>query len=44
MDQIKGLSKKYNFLAAKPVWETGKETEMNRSLLFSAKIEGEGPL
>ncbi len=44
MEQIKGLSKKYDFLAAKPVWEAGKETEMNRSLAFSAAVEGRGSL
>ena len=44
MTQPKGLSKSYHFLAALPVWETGKETEMNRSLLFSAKADGRGDL
>lgn len=40
MEQIKGLSKKYDFLAAKPVWEEGTETEMNRSLVFFAAVSG----
>ncbi len=32
------LSKKYVFDEAKPVWEQGKETEMNYSLVFRAKV------
>ncbi len=44
MTQPKGLSSPYTFLAAKPVWEDGAETAMNRSLLFSAKVEGKGSL
>ena len=44
MSPTKGLSKPYTFIAARPVWETGKETEMNRSLLFFAEIQGKGDL
>lgn len=33
------LSKKYVFAAAKPVWEQGKENEMNYSLVFRAKVK-----
>lgn len=44
MTQPKGLSAPYAFLAAKPVWEDGAETVMNRSLLFSAKVEGNDSL
>ena len=40
MATVKGLSEQYTFIAAKPVWETGTETEMNRSLVFSAAVNG----
>ena len=44
MTAPKGLSQQYHFLAAVPVWEAGKETEMNRSLVFSAAVDGRGDL
>ena len=44
MEQVKGLSEQYTFIAAGPVWEAGAETEMNRSLLFSASVCGKGDL
>ena len=44
MTQPKGLSAPYTFLAAKPVWEDGAETAMNRSLVFSAKVSGNAAL
>ncbi len=37
---VKGLSKEYKFRSAVPVWEKGKETEKNISLIFRAVIEG----
>ena len=44
MTTVKGLSDQYTFIAAKPVWEAGAETEMNRSLLFSASVRCKDPL
>lgn len=44
MGSVKGLSESYQFLSARPVWESGTETEMNRSLVFSAAVGGKGPL
>lgn len=44
MSQPKGLSAPYTFLAAKPVWEDGAETAMNRSLVFFADVTGNAPL
>ena len=44
MGSVKGLSRSYQFLAARPVWEAGTETEMNRSLVFSAAVDGRGSL
>ncbi len=38
--EIKGLSEKYSFKEAVPVWEKGKQKEKNQSLIFRAVIEG----
>lgn len=44
MQTVKGLSEEYAFVSAAPVWEEGAETEMNRSLVFSASVDGKGAL
>lgn len=37
---VRGISKKYSFKEAVPVWEKGMQTEKNISLVFRAIIEG----
>ncbi len=39
-----GLSKKFNFIEAVPVWERGEQLTKNHSLIFRAVIEGNNEL
>ena len=39
-----GLSDKYSFKKALPVWEKGRQEEKNVSLIFRAVVEGDAPL